>query len=142
MYRKLCHGVVTHDKPVEGNARDDKQTMKATFERKSDFDFEINLVEETIPSSSNVWKHWTGNRNSGMDAVAQANGNDKTHLSKAHRKQPKKRIRTVDRSSNLIQKMEVRAQSNLNGTQDDTLWLPSCQDFRDNLSVIRMEMCS
>ena len=49
MYRKLCHGVVTHDKPMEGNARDDKQTMNATFERKSDFDFEKNLVEGTTP---------------------------------------------------------------------------------------------
>ena len=50
MHRRLCHGAMKHGKPVEGKARDDKQTMKATFERKSDFDFEINLVEEIILS--------------------------------------------------------------------------------------------
>ena len=91
MYQKLCHVTVTRDKPVEGNARDDKQTMNATFERNSDFDFEINLVEETIPSHRNAWNTWIGNGNSGMDAVSQTNGIDKTQLSKGHRKRPKKK---------------------------------------------------
>ena len=58
MYQKLCHGVVTHDKPpLKSNAKGETQTMNATFERKSDFDFEMNLVEETIPSQRNTWNN-------------------------------------------------------------------------------------
>ena len=140
MYRKLCHGVVTHDKPVEGNARDDKLTMNATFERKSDFDFEVNLVEETIPSQRNVWNHCTGNGNSGMDAVSQANGIDKTQLSKGHGKRPKKRTWKIEPLSNLIHGMAEGAQLNVNGTpQDEPLCL---HDLRDKLSVTRMQICS
>ena len=133
MYQKLCHVTVTRDKPVEGNARDDKQTMNATFERKSDFDFEINLVEETIPSHRNAWNTWIGNGNSGMDAVSQANGIDKTQLSKGHRKRPKKRTWKIEPLSNMIHGMAEGAQLNVNGTpQDEPLWL---HDLRDNLSV-------
>ena len=61
MYQKLCHVVMKHDKPVEGNAKGEKQTMNATFGKKFDFDFKVSLVEETIPSDSNVWDYWTGN---------------------------------------------------------------------------------
>ena len=83
---------------------------------------------------------WTGNGNSGMDAVAQANGIDKTQLSKGHRKRPKKRTWKIEPLSNMIHGMAERAQLNMNGTpQDDTLWL---REFRDNSSVKRMEMCS
>ena len=140
MHRKLCHGAVKHDKPVEGNARDDKQPMNATFERKSDFDFEVNLVEETIPSHKNVWKHWTGNGNSGMDTVSQANDIDKTQLSKGHRKRPKKRTWKIEPLSIMIHGMAEGAQLNVNGTpQDDTLWL---REFRNNSSVSRMQICS
>ena len=52
------------------------------------FSLQGNLVEEIIPSDSNVWNHWPGYGNSGMDAVTQANDNDKTRLSNGHRKQP------------------------------------------------------
>ena len=50
MYQKLDHGVVTHEKALKSNAKGETQTMNATFERKSDFDFEINPFEETFPS--------------------------------------------------------------------------------------------
>ena len=140
MHRRLCHGAVKHDKPVKSNAKGETQTMNATFERKSDFDFEINLVEETIPSHKNAWNTWIGNGNSGTDAVSQANGIDKTQLSKGHRKRPKKRTWKIEPLSNMIHGMAERAQLNMNGTpQDDTLWL---REFRDNSSVTRMEMCS
>ena len=140
MHRRLCHGAAKHDKPVKSNAKGETQTMNATFERKSDFDFEINLVEETIPSHRNAWNTWIGNGNSGMDAVSQANGIDKTQLRKGHRKQLMKRIWKIEHNWNLIHGMEERAQLNVNGTpQDEPLWL---HDLRDNLSVTRMQICS
>ena len=140
MYQKLCHGVVTHDKLLKSNAKSETQTMNSTFERKSDFDFEINLVEETIPSHRNAWNTWIGNGNSGMDAVSQANVIDKTQLSKDHRKRPKKRTWKIEPLSNMIHGMAEGAQLNVNGTpQDDTLWL---REFRNNSSVTRMEICS
>ena len=52
--------------------------MIATFGEKFDVDFKVSLVEETIPSNNNEWNPRIGNGNSGMDAVAQANGMDKT----------------------------------------------------------------
>ena len=136
MYQKLCHVTVTRDKPVEGNVRDDKQT----FERKPDFDFEINLVEEYIPSHRNAWNPWTGNGNSGMDAVAQANVIDETQLSNGHRKQLTKRSWKIEHNWNLIQEIAEGTQLNVNGTpQDEPLWL---HDLRDNLSVTRMQISS
>ena len=44
--------------------------MNAPQERKSDFDFKVTLVEETLPSDSNVWNQWTSKGNSGKDAVS------------------------------------------------------------------------
>ena len=84
MYRKLCHVAAKHDKPVECNAKGETCTMIATFGKNFDFDFKESLVEETIPSNNDVWNPRIGNGNSGMDAVAQANGMDKTQLSKGH----------------------------------------------------------
>ena len=40
-----------------------------------------------------------------MDAVAQANGMDKTQLSKGHRKRPKKQARKIEHTSNLLHGM-------------------------------------
>ena len=54
MYQKLCHVAMKHDKPVEGNGKGETQDMNAPFGKKTDFDFEVNLVEETIPSQRNV----------------------------------------------------------------------------------------
>ena len=57
MYQKLYHSTVKHDKPVKGNAKSESQTMNATFGKRNDFDFKVNLAEETIPSQRNVWNH-------------------------------------------------------------------------------------
>ena len=105
MYRKLCHVAAKHDKPVECNAKGETRTMIATFGKKFDFDFKVSLVEETIPSNNNEWNPRIGNGNSGMDAVAQANGMDKTQLSKSHRKRPKKQARKFEHTSNLLHGM-------------------------------------
>ena len=105
MYRKLCHVAAKHDKPVECNAKGETRTMIATFGKKFDFDFKVSLVEETIPSNNNEWNPRIGNGNSGMDAVAQANGMDKTQLSKGHRKRPKKRAWKFEHTSILLQGM-------------------------------------
>ena len=105
MYRKLCHVAAKHDKPVECIAKGETRTMIATFGKKFDFDFKVSLVEETIPSNNNEWNPRIGNGNSGMDAVAQANGMDKTQLSKGHRKRPKKRARKFEHTSNLLHGM-------------------------------------
>ena len=140
MYRKLCHVAMKHDKPAKGNAKVETQIVNATFGKTTDFDFNESLLDETIPSHSNIWNPWTGNGNSGMDAVSHANDIDKTQLSKSHRKQLKKRIWKIEHNWNLIHGMEEGAQLNMNGTpQDDTLCL---REFRDNSSVTRMEMCS
>ena len=105
MYRKLCHVATKHDKPVECNAKGETRTMIATFGKKFDFDFKVSLVEETIPSNNNEWNPRIGNGNSGMDAVAQANGMYKTQLSKGHRKRPKKQARKFEHTSNLLHGM-------------------------------------
>ena len=140
MHRKQCHVAMKHDKPAKGHAKIETQIVNATFGKKTDFDFNESLLEETIPSHSSIWNTWNGNGNSGMDAVAQANVIDETQLSNGHRKQLKKRSWKIEHKWNLIQEMEEGAQLNMNGTpQDDTLWL---REFRDNSSVSRMEMCS
>ena len=140
MHRKQCHVAMKHDKPAKGHAKMETQVVNATFGKKTNFDFKESLLEETNLSHRNVWNHWIGNGNSGMDAVSQANDIDKTQLSKGHRKQLKKRIWKIKHNWNLIHGMEEGAQLNMNGTpQDDTLWL---REFRDNSSVSRMEMCS
>ena len=140
MHRKQCHVAMKHDKPAKGHAKIETQIVNATFGKKTNFDFNESLLEETILSHRNVWNHWIGNGNSGMDAVAQANVIDETQLSNGHRKQSKRRIWKIEHNWNLIQEMEEGAQLNMNGTpQDDTLWL---REFRDNSSVSRMEMCS
>ena len=105
MYRKLCHVAAKHDEPVECNAKGETRTMIATFGKKFDFDFKVSLVEETIPSNNDVWNPRIGNGNSGMDAVAQANGMDKTQLSKGHRKRPKKRAWKFEHTSILLHGM-------------------------------------
>ena len=105
IYRKLCHVAAKHDKPVECNAKGETRTMIATFGKKFDFDFKVGLVEETIPSNNDVWNPRIGNGNSGMDAVAQANGMDKTQLSKSHRKRPKKQAWKFEHTSNLLHGM-------------------------------------
>ena len=105
MYRKLCHVAAKHDKPVECNAKGETRTMIATFGKKFDFDFKVGLVEETIPSNNDVWNPRIGNGNSGMDAVAQADGMNKTQLSKGHRKRPKKQARKFEHTSNLLHGM-------------------------------------
>ena len=129
-----------HDKPAKGNAKVETQIVNATFGKTTDFDFNESLLEETIPSHSNIWNPWTGNGNSGMDAVAQANDIDETQLSNGHRKQSKRRIWKSEHNWNLIHGIEEGAQLKVNGTsQDDTLGL---REFSDNSSVTRMEMCS
>ena len=105
MYRKLCHVAAKHDKPVECNAKGETRTMIATFGKKFDFDFKVSLVEETIPSNNDVWNPRIGNGNSGMDAVAQANGMDKNQLNKGHRKRPKKQAWKFEHTSNLLHGM-------------------------------------
>ena len=105
MYRKLCHVAAKHDKPVECNAKGETRTVIATFGEKFDVDFKVSLVEETIPSNNDVWNPRIGNGNSGMDAVAQANGMDKTQLSKSHRKRPKKRALKFEHTSILLHGM-------------------------------------
>ena len=140
MYQKLCHVAMKHEKPAKSNAKTETQVVNATFGKKTNFDFKESLLEETNLSHRNVWNHWIGNGNSGMDAVSQNNDIDKTQLSKGHRKQLKKRIWKIEHNWNLIHGMEEGTQLNMNGTpQDDTLWL---REFRDNSSVSRMEMCS
>ena len=138
MYRKLCHVAAKHDKPVECIAKGETRTMIATFGKKFDFDFKVSLVEETIPSKNNVWNLWIGNGNSGMDAVAQANGIVETQLSKGHRKRPKKRAWKIEPLSNLIHGMTEGTQLNENGIQKDTVWF----DPIDKSSVTRTQMCS
>ena len=122
MYQKLRHVAMKHEKPAKSHAKTETQVVNATFGKKTNFDFKESLLEETNLSHRNVWNHWIGNGNSGMDAVSQANDFDKTPLSKGHRKQLKKRIWKIEHNWNLIHGMEEGAQLNMTGTpQDDTL---------------------
>ena len=140
MNQNQCNVAMKDGKPAKGNAKCETQTMNATIGKKTDFDSKVSLVEGTIPSNSNIKNLWIGNENSGMDAVAQANGINKILLSERHRKQQKKTIWKIDTTWNMIQCMEENTQFNVNGTQqDELLWLG---EFRDNLSATRTEMCS
>ena len=137
MCQQLCHVAMKHDKPVKGN-EGETQAMNTSFGKKFHFDFKVSFVEDTIPSENNVWNLWIGNGNSGMDAVAQANGIVETQLSKGHRKRPKKRAWKIEPLSNLIHGMTERTQLNENGIQKDTVWF----DLIDKSSVTRTQMCS
>ena len=106
IYQKLCHVAMKLTKAVEGNAKSETQVMISPFRKKSDFQFNVSLVEEAIPSDSTVWNHWTCIGNSGMDAVAQAKGIDETQLSNVHRKRPKKRTWKIEPTSNLQHEMD------------------------------------
>ena len=112
--------------------------MNTSFGKKFHFDFKVSFVEDTIPSKNNVWNLWIGNGNSGMDAVAQANGIVETQLSKGHRKRPRKRAWKIEPLSNLIHGMTEGTQLNENGIQKDTVWF----DLIDKSSVTRTQMCS
>ena len=124
---------------MEGKVKGETQDMNEPFGKKTDFDFEVSLGEETIPSHRSVWNHWIGNGNSGMDAVGQDNGIDKTQLSKDHLTQQKKRSWKIETTWNLIQEMEAGTHLNKKGIQNDTVWL---YDFRDVASVTTTQMCS
>ena len=137
MCQQLCHVAMKHDKPVKGN-EGETQAMNTSFGKKFHFDFKVSFVEDTIPSKNNVWNLWIGNGNSGMDAVAQANGIVETQLSKGHRKRPKKRAWKIEPLSNLIHGMTEGTQLNENGIQKDTVWF----DLIDKSSVTRTQMCS
>ena len=103
-----------HDKPVEGNARGETRTISSTFGKKSEIDFKVSLVEEIILSQRNVWNHWIGNGNSGMDAVSEAYEIDETQLSNGHRKQLNKRSCKIEHNWNLLHGKEEGAQLKLN----------------------------
>ena len=137
MCQQLCHVAMKHDKPVKGN-EGETQAMNTSFGKKFHFDFKVSFVEDTIPSKNNVWNLWIGNGNSGMDAVAQANGIVETQLSKGHRKRPTKRAWKIEPLSNLIHGMTEGTQLNENGIQKDTVWF----DLIDKSSVTRTQMCS
>ena len=109
------------DKPVEGNAKGETHTMNPPFGKKTDFDFKVSLVEETIPSNNNVWNPWIGIGNPG-DAVSQAYD-----------------IEKIETTWNLRREMKERAQLNKNGIQNDTHWL---REFRSKSSRTGTQLCS
>ena len=113
--------------------------MNVSFGKKTDFNFEVSLVEETIPSNNFVWNSWMGNGSSGMDVVSQVNGIGETQLSKGHGKRPKKTTWKIETTWNMIHGMDENAQLNENARQADTIWL---HDSRDKSSVTRTQMCS
>ena len=138
MYRKLCHVAAKHDEPVECNAKGETRTVIATFGKKFDFDFKVSLVEETIPSNNNEWNPRIGNGNSGMDAVAQANGMDKTQLSKGHRKRPKKQAWMFEHSSNRLHGMVESVQLTTGILYAKIV----IDDFADEISLMETQLGS
>ena len=141
MYRKLCYSAMKQDKPVNDDIKIETQTMNASFEKETDFDFKKSLVEQLIPSDSKVWNQWNGNGNSGMDGVAQANCIDETHLSNGHRKRLKRRSRKIEPISNLLHEMDERAhQLGVIAKLDITInWSTR---FQRQLSMAMTKMCS
>ena len=139
MYLNLCHVATKHDKPVECNAKCETRTVTATFGEKFDVNFKVSLVEETIPSNNNEWNPRIGNGNSGMDAVAQANGMDKTQLSKGHRKRPKKRAWKFEPISIRLHGRNESAQLNTTGI----LYAKNVIDeFADEISLMETRLGS
>ena len=138
MYRKLCHVAAKHDEPFECNAKGETGTMIATFGKKFDVDFKVSLVEETIPSNNDVWNPRIGNGNSGMDAVAKANGMDKIQLSKGHRKRPKKQAWKFEHTSNLLHGM-VESVQLTTGILHATIVI---DEFADEISLMETQLGS
>ena len=76
MYQKLCRGTMRLDEPLDRNTKRETPSMNAPFGKKFNVDFKVKLFQEIIPKDSTEWNHSNGDGNSGMDAVAQANGID------------------------------------------------------------------
>ena len=133
MYQKLSRVAMNHDKPLDKNTKCETQAKNARLEKNFNFDFKIELFQETLPNDSTEWSRWTGNGNSGMDAVAQANGIDETQLSRGHRKRPKKRTWKIETTWNMIHGVDENAQWNENVTKADTVSLHDSRDKNVNV---------
>ena len=75
-----------------------------SFWRKHDVELKEKLLDKIISNDRKKCNNWLGNRNSGMDAVAQAipNAYTKPKLSNGHRKRFEKRVLKFEHSSNLL----------------------------------------
>ena len=100
MYQKLSRVAVKHDSFLNDNTKGEKQSMKALFGNRNDFYFKLSLIEETMPSQSNVGNNWIGNGNSEIDGVAQSIDLDKIQWRNGHRKHPKKKLGRLNLSQN------------------------------------------
>ena len=89
-HKETCFGTMKHELPVKNEIKSETRAMDAPFGKETDFDFKESL-KETIMNDIKVWKHLTGNGNSRMDVVVQANDINKTQLSNGHPWQLKKR---------------------------------------------------
>ena len=105
IYRRPFGGLLEQAKPAEENASNETKSVNVLFGRKHDVELKEKLLDRIIPNDSENCNNWLGNGNSGMDAVAQANPNVYTQLSKGHRKRPKKRAWKFEQTSNRLHGM-------------------------------------
>ena len=77
MYRRDSSDLLERNQPYKDKASDG---AKAVFWRKHDVELKEQLLDKILPNDSENCNNWLGNRNSGMDGVAQANPNAYTQL--------------------------------------------------------------
>ena len=73
------------------NASDGTKAVKMPFWRKHDVELKEKLLDKMIPNDIENCNNWLGNRNSGMDAVAQAIPKVYTQMSNCYSKHSEKR---------------------------------------------------
>ena len=105
MYRRHSNDLLKRNQPSEENTSDGTKAVKMSFCRRHDVELKEKMPDKIILNDSENRNNWLGNRNSGMDAVAQANPNVYTQLRNGHSKQIEKRAWKFEHTTNLLHGM-------------------------------------
>ena len=105
IYPRPFGGLLKRDQPAEENTSNERKAVNVSFGRKHDVGLNEKLLDKIIPNDRENCNNWLGNRNSGMDAVAQANPNAHTQLRNGHSKQIEKGAWKFEHTSNLLHGM-------------------------------------
>ena len=121
------------------NASDGAKAVKMSFRRKHDVELKEKLLDKIIPNDSENCNNWSGDGNSGMDAVAQANPNVQSQLSTGHSKQFVKRAWKFEPISIRLHGMNESAQLNTNGILHANM---KADEFASEISLMETRMGS
>ena len=136
IYQRHSSDLLERIQPYKDKASDG---AKAVIRRKHDVELKEKLLDKIIPNDSENCNNWLGNRNSGMDAVAQANPNVHTQLSTGHSKQFEKRAWKFEPISIRLHGMNESAQLNTNGILHANM---KADEFASEMSLMETRMGS